>query len=75
MKYTVKKLEKGEKYYSLTVENGTLDFVARKIEWLVIDENEAPVITINDYTKKLQFDIFSTKRTARLQADYLNNLT
>jgi hypothetical protein len=71
-KYTVKKYEKGQEIARLGLKEGELVFRTKKVEWAVIDENGSPVMSQNAVSNQIQFEIFSTKRTAQMQADWMN---
>lgn len=72
MNYTVKRYGKNEEIARLGLTEGELIFRTKKVEWAVVDENGSPVMSQNSVSKRIQFEIFSTKKTAQLQADWMN---
>ena len=68
--YTVKKYGKGQEIARLGLTEGELVFRTKGIEFLVVDRNGNPVMVM--LNGKIQFEAFSTKRTAQLQADWMN---
>lgn len=69
---TVKKYTKGDTLTSVTIRNETFKKVARGTMYVIVDSNDKPVVTINDYTKKPQIEMYSRKSTAEMQAQYMN---
>ena len=75
MNYTVKKVTKGEEINYTEINVGCIKGIQKVWSsngWVVVDENENPIITTSRLTGEEVIEIYGTKKTARKVAEFNN---